>query len=418
MSIQASLIKVFGSIGSPSSRFDKGDYIDVAQFNEAFTKAEASADETIEIHIKSDGGRVDSGNAFIVAMQASKKEVVAVILAAYSMGYFMCLGAKKIKAYRNSMIMLHSVQGSVSGSPQEMRDQADVLDKFNATISPLLAARTGLTEEEATAKYLGKEVYLTAQEALALGLIDEIIDVDAEDIPVVTASMSSEQVHAAFRKVTADTNEESFIDRIAARISHVFGTKQAPVVAVFKLSSDEEWRISCLISSLRDVCDYAECLGENSSNADVTAMSKELVSFSSKSIIQLVTMLYGEEETEMSSASAKKKISEVTAKVKAKQVEGLQDLLSEEITAKVSDFTAKLNNATASITVKDAEIATLQAKLSGKPVNVPIIKGSGSENGKVNDGFKAATAGLAHNVAADSLLGQYGVTGTGTEQKV
>lgn len=411
----ASEIKVFGTIGSPANKFDKGDYIDVAQFSADLTKAEASTDDTIEVHIKSDGGRVDSGNAFINAMQASKKEVVAIIHAAYSMGYFMCLGAKKIKVYRNGMAMLHSVQGSVSGSPDEMRAQAEVLDKFNSTIAPLLAARTGLTEEEVTAKYLGKEVYLTAQELLDQKLVDEIIDADATEMPVVTAEMDSTQFISALHNVTADAGEEKFISKISARILQFINGEKKQVVAAVKLSSDEEWRLNCQISSLRDLCNYAEAIVECSSNPQLISTAKEIVTFSSKKIIELVTVLYSEEAEEVITASLNDKVSIITAKVKAKQVDGLKEFLAEDITAQMSDLntqvtaaTSKLQIATASITAKDTEITTLKAKLAGKPVDVPKVKGTGAENGETNNAFAEKVNGYAHNQHADKVLASVG----------
>lgn len=408
MTVKASEIKVFGTIGSPASKFDKGDYIDVAAFSAALTKAEASEDDTIEVHIKSDGGRVDSGNAFINAMQASKKEVVAIIHAAYSMGYFMCLGAKRIKVYRNGMAMLHSVQGSVSGNPEEMRAQADVLDKLNSTIAPLLAARTGLTEEEVTEKYLGKEVYLTAQELLDAKLVDEIIDADATEMPVVTAEMNSESFVAALQKVNTTAAEENFITRIVDRLSFVIGKKPAPVVATVKLSNDDEWRINCQISYLRDLVQSSELLIENSSSDELIATAKEIVTFASAKIISLVTTLYSEEAAEAITASLDTKLSVITAKVKAKQAEGLSELLNDEVKNKVTDVTAKLTTAQSTITAKETEIATLKAKLANKPVEDKRAKGTGAENGETNNAFAEKVKGFAHNEFADKVLAGIG----------
>ena len=71
------------------------------------------------------------------------------------------------------MFMVHNVQGAASGDADEIRAYADIIQKFNDSIVARISAKTGKSVEEIAAM-LDEETWLTAQEALDMGLITSI----------------------------------------------------------------------------------------------------------------------------------------------------------------------------------------------------------------------------------------------------
>ena len=71
-------------------------------------------------------------------------------------------------------IMIHNVSTSTSGDYRDMEHSVEVLKKANKTIANAYILKTGMSEEDAY-NLMDKETWLTADEALELGLIDEIM---------------------------------------------------------------------------------------------------------------------------------------------------------------------------------------------------------------------------------------------------
>lgn len=71
-------------------------------------------------------------------------------------------------------IMIHNVSTSVNGDYRDMEHTAEVLKKTNKTIANAYMLKTGMTEDKAK-ELMDSETWLTADEALQLGLIDEIM---------------------------------------------------------------------------------------------------------------------------------------------------------------------------------------------------------------------------------------------------
>lgn len=71
-------------------------------------------------------------------------------------------------------IMIHNVSTSTSGDYRDMEHSVEVLKKANKTVANAYILKTGMTEDEAYS-LMDKETWLNADEALELGLIDEIM---------------------------------------------------------------------------------------------------------------------------------------------------------------------------------------------------------------------------------------------------
>ena len=131
------------------------------------------------------GGSVLDGVAAYNSFHNSKVPVHAYVDGvAASMGYYSILGAAKIFISKFGRVMLHEAKGGGGGTASEMRDDADLIESCDATLIAMVCARTGMTEDVARATFFnGKDNWYGAREALRLGLVDGIYDIDEVDVP-------------------------------------------------------------------------------------------------------------------------------------------------------------------------------------------------------------------------------------------
>jgi ATP-dependent Clp protease, protease subunit len=137
-------------------------------------------DEEIDLSINSYGGDAFIGIDICNTLRDHKGYVTVTITGiAASAASVMCMGADKIRAYANTMIMVHNAQTFAYGDAKKLRKSADNVEKVSQAV---LKSYTNRVDEEKMKNLLDEETYLTAEEALALGLIDEIIDGDPEEV--------------------------------------------------------------------------------------------------------------------------------------------------------------------------------------------------------------------------------------------
>ena len=129
------------------------------------------------LYINSPGGSVTSGMAIYDTMRYLKCEVSTVCVGmAASMGAFLlAAGAKgKRKALPHAEIMIHQPLGGARGQATDIQIHAEQILKTKKTLNELLAQNTG-KPLKTIEKDVERDHFLTAQEALDYGLIDEII---------------------------------------------------------------------------------------------------------------------------------------------------------------------------------------------------------------------------------------------------
>ena len=135
-------------------------------------------EKDISLYIMSPGGSVTAGMAIYDTMQFVKCDVSTICMGmAASMGAFLLAGGAKGKrlALPNSEIMIHQPSGGARGQETEIRIVAENILKTRNKLNEILAANTGKSVEE-IARDTERDNYMTAQEALAYGLIDSIVE--------------------------------------------------------------------------------------------------------------------------------------------------------------------------------------------------------------------------------------------------
>lgn len=361
-------VKVYAFIGQKKNSYDTTPYISGQEFAAAIAEAEKTDAEEITVSVNSGGGSVTAGNLIISAMQKSAKPVTAVIDGyAASMGYYMCLGAGKILAAKNSIIMLHSVQGQAAGSPDELIAEAEALKTFNASLATMLAARTGLTEAEVTEKYLGKEVYLTAQQALEAKLIDGIASYDSQNVPEVTAGMSLQQANERFTAMLTQHNNDSFISRIVAEVKERLGIGK-PKEPKAMLTEAEENHLSYLLYNVRGAADEAYCGLDNASTPEIKTLLEEVYKINADFTVRITTAIYG---TEMAAAEVEAKAKERIAKVATEKQGALTTTAIEAARQLAQTELAQANQALADATAEVERLTAINKELVKQPAANP-----------------------------------------------
>jgi ATP-dependent Clp protease protease subunit len=131
----------------------------------------------IQLYINSPGGVITSGMAIYDTMRYLKCEVSTLCIGmAASMGAFLlAAGAKgKRKALPHAEIMIHQPSGGAKGQATDIEIQAEQILRVKKTMNQLLAEHTGQSLRTIE-KDVERDHYMTAEQALKYGLIDEII---------------------------------------------------------------------------------------------------------------------------------------------------------------------------------------------------------------------------------------------------
>ena len=147
-------------------------------------------DKEISFYINSPGGSITDGMAIVDTMNYIKCPVstICVGLAASMGSVLLTCGAKgKRFATPNSEILIHQplISGGLAGQTTEIKIHADHMVKTREKLNKLLSEKTGQSLEQIE-KDTERDHYMTAQEALEYGLIDEIIDVRRQQWQIET----------------------------------------------------------------------------------------------------------------------------------------------------------------------------------------------------------------------------------------
>jgi ATP-dependent Clp endopeptidase proteolytic subunit ClpP len=151
--------------------------------------------QRVHLRINSVGGSVVEGAAIYNALRRHKGGLVVHIDAlAASMASVIAMAGDETLIADNALVMIHNPWGMTMGDADELRKEADILDKLKATLVNAYVRKTGM-EAEQVAQMMDDETWLDATEAVALGFADAI-----EDGIEAAASITPEAARARFDK--------------------------------------------------------------------------------------------------------------------------------------------------------------------------------------------------------------------------
>lgn len=131
----------------------------------------------IHFYINSPGGSVTATLAIYDTMQMISPPVSTYCVGlAASGGSVLLAGGEKGKRYalKHSKVMIHQPHGGVGGQVSDIEIQANEIIKTRQTLNEILAEHTGKTADEIQAA-CDRDHYLTAQESVDFGLVDDIL---------------------------------------------------------------------------------------------------------------------------------------------------------------------------------------------------------------------------------------------------
>ena len=137
----------------------------------------------INLYINSPGGSVDDTMAIYDTIRFIGSPVATFCIGRAQSGAAVVLAAGaegRRHALPHAKVMLHQPWGGITGQAEDIRIQAEEILKAKQTINELLAKHTGLTPEQ-IAEETERDKYMTAEEAKAYGLIDEVLVEPEED---------------------------------------------------------------------------------------------------------------------------------------------------------------------------------------------------------------------------------------------
>ena len=133
-------------------------------------------DKDIYFYINSPGGSVTAGMAIYDTMKFIRCDVSTICIGlAASMGAFLLSAGTKGKriALPHSEIMIHQPSGGARGQASDIKIQADLILRTRKTLNELLAEHTGQTVKQIE-KDTERDHFMTADEALAYGIVDQV----------------------------------------------------------------------------------------------------------------------------------------------------------------------------------------------------------------------------------------------------
>jgi ATP-dependent Clp protease, protease subunit len=134
-------------------------------------------EKDINLYINSPGGDITSLFAIYDTMQYIKPDVSTIVMGqAASAAAVLVLAGTKGKRYAlpHSRILLHQPHGGAQGQAVDIEIQAKEITRYRKLLEELIAKHTGQALDK-VAKDTDRDFILTAEEAVAYGVVDEVI---------------------------------------------------------------------------------------------------------------------------------------------------------------------------------------------------------------------------------------------------
>ncbi len=174
------------------------DPITAASFRQDLNAIQASE---ITVRILSMGGSVADGLGIYNALKQHPAKITTIndgVAASVASMIFMAGDVRIVAA--NATTMIHAPWAYIDGNAQQLRDAADMLDVWAASMAACYAEASGKTKEEVIASYLdGKDHFLTAEQMLAEGFATQVGDA----VPAAAMARASDDLQARIAALKA-----------------------------------------------------------------------------------------------------------------------------------------------------------------------------------------------------------------------
>lgn len=193
----------------------------------------------IEVRINSEGGSVVEGFAIANALYSYKGETVAIVEGqASSAASYVAASCSKIKMYRASYMVLHGPWAPGEGNAEQHRQMAADLDRMSGLMRALYRRR-GVSDKQIDEWFAGGDHVLTPEEAMKVGLCDEIIEENA----VISAAARAQILAKVKRPLRAERKpmeEYASMDKKALRAAYKNEADESKKSAIAKALAEKE----------------------------------------------------------------------------------------------------------------------------------------------------------------------------------
>lgn len=182
--------------------WEYGEEVSAANFRDELQSLEGV--NLIELHINSDGGDVFEASAIYNMLKRHKARIeVSIDGLAASAASVVAMAGDKVVMPQNAMLMIHNAWSFFMGNHNDFRKFADDLEKINdsSVKQAYLSKNPDLDVEELT-RMMDAETWLTANEALELGLVDEVTK------PMQAAASISKDFAARYKNTPSELVEK------------------------------------------------------------------------------------------------------------------------------------------------------------------------------------------------------------------
>lgn len=194
--------------------------------------------QQINLSINSPGGSIfDAITMFNYLRRTGAEIVVRIDGLAASAASLLAMAGDKIIMPKNAMMMIHNPWSFAMGNADELREQADILDRVGKALVSTYTGRTGLPEETIS-ELLATDTWMTADEALEKGFATEVIDTAVMQAKFDVSALP-EKAKAVFASISQERTPTD--DEVLELLGD--GTEpepQAPETPLTDLDDDED----------------------------------------------------------------------------------------------------------------------------------------------------------------------------------
>lgn len=199
------------------------DVIDEYTFNAQEFKNELNKCNNITLYINSVGGDVFLGNtmANMIKEHQTKGNKVNCIITGLcaSISTQIAIACDNIQIYSNGIFMIHNASCLVYGNKEEMQKQIEILSKIDDNLADAYqkaSAKRGVNADiELFKELMLNESWLTSQQTLELGLVDEIVDNEVQ----MVACANIDKLHFKNTSIIEKLNKEIEIRELSQWLS-------------------------------------------------------------------------------------------------------------------------------------------------------------------------------------------------------
>lgn len=181
----------------------------------------------LNVHINSYGGETFQALAiYNLLVKLSAQVNVYIDGIAASSASIIAMAGNKVYMPKTALMMIHNCWTCVLGNAEELRKTADDMDKIKEAYKAAYLSKVKISEKKLD-ELLTNETYLTAQECLEMGFIDELIEIEEDKIVNQYANTAILNLVKKLKNKQNEKKEVNLDDRTISQLAEKISDKIA-----------------------------------------------------------------------------------------------------------------------------------------------------------------------------------------------